>query len=70
MTISSKNCESEWERIYDYDDWDRCELCEEWWCPRCDIHAWECPCMTMQMAEDNGYEISDCGKYARIIENE
>jgi len=26
--------------------------------------------MTMQMAEDNGYEISDCGKYARIIENE
>ena len=51
-------------RVYDYDEWDRCELCEDWWCPRCDIHAYDCPCMTPQMAIDAGLEISEDGKHA------
>ena len=51
-------------RVYDYEEWGRCELCEDWWCPRCDTHAYDCPCMTPQMAVDLGYKISECGKYA------
>ena len=52
------------QRVYEYDDWDRCELCEDFWCPRCDIHAADCPCMTVQTALDLGMTISDCGRWA------
>ena len=51
-------------RIYEYDEWDRCELCAEWWCPRCDKHACDCPCLTLQMAIDLDMELSKDGRFA------
>ena len=60
-----KSKDQGWFRIYEIDDFEECHICEEWWCPRCKLHGADCPCITIQMASDLMYEISDCGRYAR-----
>ena len=36
----------EWEPIYELDDFERCECCDDYLCPRCDCHAGYCACLT------------------------
>lgn len=36
----------EWEPIYGLEDFTTCELCDDWFCPRCLEHASTCPCFT------------------------
>lgn len=51
-------------KIYTSEEWETCPLCEEAWCPRCETHCWECPCLTESKAKNQGWSITECGKWA------
>lgn len=50
----------EWEPVYELDDFAQCESCDDWFCPRCDCHAGDCPCITAgRVACEDDFELAD-----------
>ena len=57
------------ERIYPLSAFVKCD-CDDWWCPRCGMHAGECDCWTEgKLGESDTHEAVRCGRvwYAKPI---
>jgi DNA (cytosine-5)-methyltransferase 1 len=53
----------EWEPIYELHEFLECDGCEDMWCPRCNAHGGDCPCLTESCMGDGWYGVDTAFGY-------